>query len=51
MIDKHISFGTGSFTKSYRLNVFIPFSKHAATKILCCEPIKLASSSRIGNLV
>lgn len=52
MIAKHISFGTGAFTKSYRLNDFIPFSKPVATKSLYCgQPIKLASSSRIENLV
>lgn len=51
MIAKHISFGTGSFTESYRLNDFIPFSKHITTGILCCEPIKFASSSRVRNLV
>lgn len=50
MITKHISFGTGSFTKSYRLNDFIPFFKHVFTQI-CWEPIGLASSSRIGTVV
>lgn len=34
MIAKHISFGTGAFTKSYCLNDFIPFSKHVATSNL-----------------